>query len=92
MSSELLAGISGVVLSLLFEYLPGLHDWYNDLVDGYQKLIMLAALILSAGGVFALACLGKYDLVTCDVNGAWLLVEYFILAVIANQATHRLSP
>jgi len=33
MSSELLAGISGVVLSLLFEYLPGLHDWYNALVD-----------------------------------------------------------
>ena len=92
MSSELLAGTAGIVLSLLFEYLPGLHDWYNALVDAKQKLIMLGALLLSAVGIYALACVGKYDLVTCDVNGAWLLVEYFVLAVIANQATHRLSP
>jgi len=92
MSAELLAGISGVVLSLLFEYLPGLHDWYNGLADTKQKLIMLVALLLSAGGVFGLACIGRYNLVTCDVAGAWLLLEYFVLAVIANQATHRLSP
>ena len=92
MSSELLAGIAGVVLSLLFEYLPGLHDWYNALVDAKQKLIMLGALLLSAAGVFALACVGRYDLVTCDVAGVWLLVEYFVLAVIANQATYLVSP
>ena len=92
MSSELLAGIAGIVLSLLFEYLPGLHDWYNALADGYQKLVMLAVLLLSACGIFALACVGRYDLVTCDVNGVWLLVEYFVLALVANQATHRLSP
>ena len=92
MSSELLAGIAGIVLSLLFEYFPGLNAWYNDLVDPKQKLIMLAALFVSALGVFGMACVGKYDLVTCDVNGAWLLAEYFVLATIANQATHRISP
>lgn len=92
MSSELLAGIAGIVLSLVFEYVPGLHDWYNALVDAKQKLIMLAALAVSAFGVFGLACLGKYSLVTCDANGAWMLAEYFVLAVVANQATHRLSP
>ena len=92
MSSQLLAGIAGIVLSLLFEYLPGLHDWYNALVDTKQKLVMLAALLLSAAGVFALACIGRYDLVTCDVAGVWVLVEYFVLAVIANQATYLISP
>jgi len=92
MSSELLAGTAGIVLSLLFEYLPGLHDWYNNLVDGYQKLIMLAALLLSAAGIFGLACAGRYDLVTCDAAGVWNLLEYFVLAVVANQAAHRLSP
>jgi len=92
MSSQLLAGIAGIVLSLLFEYLPGLHDWYNALVDTKQKLVMLAALLLSAAGVFALACIGRYDLVTCDVAGVWMLLEYFVLAVIANQATYLISP
>ena len=92
MSSELLAGIAGIVLSLVFEYFPGLNSWYNALVDGKQKLIMLAALLVSALGVFGLACIGKSDLVVCDVNGAWVLLEYFVLAVVANQATHRLSP
>ena len=92
MSSELLAGTAGVVLSLLFEYLPGLNDWYNALADGWQKLVMLGALILSAAGIFGLACIGRSELVTCDVNGVWLLVEYFVLALVANQATHRISP
>ena len=92
MSSQLLAGIAGIVLSLLFEYLPGLHDWYNALTDIKQKLIMLAALLVSAAGIFALACLGRYDLVTCDVAGVWMLLEYFVLAVIANQATYLISP
>jgi len=53
---------------------------------------MLGALLLSAAGVFALACVGRYDLVTCDVAGIWLLVEYFVLAVIANQAAYLISP
>ena len=92
MSAELLAGIGGIILSLLFEYFPGLSGWYNNLKDEYQKLIMLGSLLVAAGGVFALACLGRYDLVTCDVDGAWTLLEYFVLAAIANQTTHRLSP
>lgn len=92
MSSELLAGIAGVILSLLFEYMPGLHAWYNDLEDSKQKLIMLSALLVAALGVFGLGCLGRYDLVTCDVNGVWQLLEYFVLALIANQAAHRISP
>ena len=92
MSAELLAGIGGVVFSLLFSYFPGLSGWYDPLVESKKKLIMLGVLFVTALGVFGLACVGKYNLVTCDVAGAWLLVEYFILAAIANQATHRLSP
>ena len=92
MSAELLAGVAGIVLSLGFEYIPGLHDWYNALPDAKQKLIMLGALVVGALGVFGLACIGRYDLVACDVAGAWALLEYFVLALIANQAAHRLSP
>ena len=92
MTEQLLATISGIILSLGFEYIPKFNDWYNALVDSKQKLIMLGALLLASGGVFALACLGRSDLVTCDINGVWKLAELFILATIANQTTHRLSP
>jgi len=92
MSSELLIVIAGVVLSLLFSYIPGLKDWYDPLAPNAKRVIMLGALVLSAGGVFALACFGKYDLVACDAAGAWNLLEYFVLAAIANQTAYQLSP
>ena len=92
MSAELLAGIGGIVSSLLFSYLPGLKDVYEPLSAAKKKLIMLGVLAVSALGVFGLACIGRYDLVACDVAGAWALLEYFVLALIANQAAHRLSP
>ena len=92
MSSELLIVIAGVVLSLLFSYVPRLKDWFDPLWSNQKRLIMLAALLLSAGGVFALACFGKYDLVVCDAAGAWNMLEYFVLAAIANQTAYQLSP
>ena len=92
MSSELLIVITGVVLSLAFSYVPKLKDWFDPLVPNSKRLIMLGVLLLSAGGVFALACFGKYDLVTCDASGAWNLLEYFVAATIANQAAYQLSP
>jgi len=92
MSSELLAGIAGIVLTLLFSYLPGLRNWYDPLPEAKKKLIMLAALFLSAAGVFALACVGRYDMVVCSVDGAWELGRYFILALVANQSAYSLSP
>ena len=92
MSAELLAGIGGVVFSLLFSYFPGLSGWYDPLPANKKRLIVLGVLLLSAFGIFGLACIGKYNLVACDVNGAWALLEYFALAVIANQAAYKLSP
>ena len=92
MSAELLIVIAGVVLSLLFSYVPGLKDWFDPLWPNQKRFVMLGALLVSAGGIFALACFGKYDLVSCDAAGAWNLLEYFILAAIANQTAYQLSP
>lgn len=92
MSSELLIVIAGVVLSLAFSYVPGLKDWFDPLMPNSKRFIMLGVLLLSAGGVFALACFGKYDLVACNAAGAWNLLEYFVAAAIANQAAYQLSP
>ena len=92
MNADLLAGMAGVVFSLVFSYFPGLNKWYEPLPSDKKRLIMLASLVVTAAGVFALACFGKYDLVTCEAVGAWALLEYFVLAAIANQAAYQLSP
>ena len=92
MSAELLAGIGGVVFSLLFSYFPGLSGWYDPLPADKKRLIMLGVLLVSALGVFGLACINIYNLVACNAVGAWALLEYFVLAAIANQAAYSLSP
>ena len=40
-SSELIVSIAGVVLSLLFSYIPGLRTWFAALVTETKQLIML---------------------------------------------------
>ena len=92
MDAVFLAATAGMVLSLGFEYIPGLHDRYNALADAKQKLVMLAVLGLTAGGIFAWACVGVFQQVSCDQPGALALLSYFVVAAIANQTTHRLSP
>lgn len=92
MNAELLAGIGGVVFSLLFSYFPGLSKWYGPLLPDKKRLIMLGVLVASALGIFGLACVEIYNLVSCNAVGAWALVEYFVLAAIANQAAYQLSP
>jgi hypothetical protein len=92
MTPEQLTIIAGVILSLLFSYTPQLKTWYDNKDSNVQRLIMLGLLFLSALGVFGLSCTPRYDFVTCDAAGAWDMGEYFIQALIANQAAHRITP
>ena len=92
MSSELLASLGGVVFSLLFSYFPGLNGVFDPLPANQKRLVMLAVLLATAAGVFGLACVGKYNLVACNADGAWALLEFFVVAAVANQAAYKLSP
>lgn len=93
MTAEILSSAAGVVLSLLFSYIPKFSDWYDKLEGNYKRLIMLAALLVTAAGTFGLACTGKFDIaVACDVDGAIGMFELFVYAAIANQAAYKLSP
>jgi len=92
MSAAELAAIAGVVLSLAFSYVPGLSDLYNTL-DPTKKRIWMAVLLLSAaGGVFGLSCGNVTATVTCDKAGVLGLIQAFIAALVANQATYQISP
>ena len=105
MTTETLTLLAGTLLSLGFSYIPGLSAWYSRLgmtPDGEsdggtrKRLVMLALLALSAGGSFALACSGwgaSAGLrLSCDQTGAVGLARVLVLAIIANQATFKISP
>lgn len=91
MTAEELSAIVGVVLSLVFSYVPGVSKWYEGLAREQKQLIMGALLIAVALAVFGLACGGIINAVVCDKAGALGLIKVLIAALIANQATYLIS-
>lgn len=92
MTAELLSSIAGIVLSLLFSYVPGLNVKFGLLDPDHKRLIMAGLLILVAGVTFGLSCYGLWPTVECSQAGVLGLVEILIAALIGNQATFLLSP
>lgn len=100
MTSEQLVAAAAVLLVVLFEYVPGLRRWYDDLGGGdaetnktYKRLVMLICLATIAGGAYVLSCVLMVEqFVTCDVAGAWGLVRLFVSAVIVNQSVYLIAP
>ena len=94
--TEILTGGAGVVLSLIFSYVPQVREWYEKLSGRDKRLVMLAALAFVAAGIYGLACwgvAGRFGLeVGCDRDGVVTLVQAFFSALIANQATYLISP
>jgi len=96
MSPEALSGAAGVVLSLLFSYVPQLRTWYQGLNGNNKRLVMLGFLAVITVGIYGLACLGVADefgfQASCDQNGALALAQVFFWAVVGSQATFLISP
>jgi len=96
MDAQTLALLSGVVLSLLFSYIPGLNTWFAALESSVKRLWMLALLLLVGLSVVGIACAGfGADLgiaVTCDKTGFLGVLKAFVAAMIANQATYAVTP
>lgn len=92
MSANVLAGLAGIVLSLLFSYIPKLNAKFAALAPEVKRLIMLGLLALVAGGVYGISCSGWWVAVTCDQAGIKQLVEAFIAAIIANQSVYSITP
>jgi hypothetical protein len=95
MSADTLALYAGVILSLLFGYVPGLSDWFATLDGVKKRLLMAGLLLLVALGVVGLACSGYGSIfgvpVTCDQAGIAGMIRAFVEAMIANQATYAIS-
>lgn len=87
-----ITAIAAVILSVLFEYVPGLSTWYNALTDTKQRLVMLGVLFVTVAGAFGLSCAGWLDAWPCTQAGAKDAVFAFVLALAANQATYTILP
>ena len=98
MTDSQLSLFAGALLSLAFSYVPKLKDWFEEKDATTKRLIMAAALFVVSLAIFGGACgnlLGGLPIqftITCDKNGAVQIATYFVLALIANQATFTISP
>lgn len=97
MSAELLSSIAGVVLSLVFSYVPKLNTKFAALETEVKRSIMLGLLALAAVATYGLACSGWLTglfgiQVPCDQSGIQMLIQAFIYAAITNQTAYSLSP
>lgn len=92
MTAEQLSAIAGVILSLAFSYLPGLAPRFDKLEPTVKRLVMALLLLVVAAGAFELSCAGVVDAATCTQASAWSMVNVFVAALVANQATYLISP
>jgi len=92
LSPEVISGAAGIILSLIFMYVPGLRVWYAEQKTEYKSLMMLGALALVSGFIALSSCLDWWVFISCDKGGFLELIETFVLALVANQSTYMIVP
>lgn len=98
-SAGLLAAISGGLLSLILSYLPGVAKWWEKRPGDQKRAIMVGLLFAVSLGIYGLGCWSvtkeyfqRYVCVNCGGEGLIQIIEAFIMALIANQATFQITP
>jgi ribose/xylose/arabinose/galactoside ABC-type transport system permease subunit len=87
-----ITGLLGVVMSIFFEYFPGLHTKYNAQPDNVQRLIMLGCLVAMVLVIFLLGCIGWVTGIICTVPGAQAIIWMLLTGIVANQGVFPLLP
>ena len=88
-SHETIASIAGIVLSLVFAYVPGLADKFAALDSNAKRLIMAVLLLIVTAGMVANACRADG---ACYAASAEQAIRIFIAALLANQGAFLLAP
>lgn len=87
---EQLAEYVGVVLSLVFAYVPGLNEWYGKQTGMAKRQLMLGLGVVVAGGILALGCGGiaipGVPVAACSQAGVTGFVNLLFAYAVANQA------
>jgi len=89
--SVFLAGFAGLLLSLVFEYVPGASDWYEKYTAVQKRGIMVLVLLVASVLIFGASCTGLYNLnLDCGVGGIMELLRVFLACLVANASGHSL--
>ncbi len=94
MTIETLSLAAGALLSLLFAYVPGVKGWFDAKDSTVKRAIMAGALLVVAIVIFAAGCVGLQipgSTIECSTQGAWTLVQVFLLALVANQSMYSIT-
>jgi hypothetical protein len=94
-TSDILAGAAGVLLSLTFSFVPGIAPWLAAKDPVWKRLTVLVAVVLVAAGAFGLSCANVTGLpftLQCTASGAVGLVEAVIVCLVTSQATNAITP
>ena len=83
-----IGAVAGVVLSLLFKYVPGLSGWYEEQESQSKELIMLGVMVVAVAGAYGLSCFGWLDVYACGSEGLKQAVFALVGAVIGNQGAY----
>jgi hypothetical protein len=92
MNATELSAIAGVILSLVFAYIPGLSGWFDAKAPTEKRLLMATVLLVTVAGIFGLSCANVLGVASCDKPGVLGIVSALIAALVANQSTYLISP
>ena len=93
MTAEQIASLAGVLLSLLFAYVPGVEAWYGGLDGTVKRIVMGVLLIVAAAGSLGWSCY-QTDPATigaCVAANWQTYLAALVAALVANQATYLLA-
>ena len=90
-SAEDISMTTGILLSVILSYVPGLNTRFAALHPTYKRLIMLLLLVIVAVIAYLLGCIGQSN-IECSKAGAWGLGRVLAAAIIANQSAYAVTP
>lgn len=91
-NAEFLTMTVAALLSLAFNYISGLAEWYDVQSEIRKRQIMAGLLLVVSIGVFLGQCFSIFATnLTCTQAGVMELLYQFLLAVGVNQGIHALT-
>lgn len=90
---SMIAAAAGIIVSLVFTYVPKLNVWFGSQPEAYKQGFMALAGLIFAFVVFGLSC-GKIVTlnIPCTAIGATNILWMWGAWVVGNQSADRASP